>query len=66
MEPELTQQIIVDIREMGAILPSLIDYNGIKVIPATLTVGDYILSPKMCVERKALPDLEASFANGRL
>ncbi|WVF66815.1 hypothetical protein IAT40_001557 [Kwoniella sp. CBS 6097] len=59
-------RIIVDIREMGALLPSLIDAAGIKVIPSTLTVGDYILSPKMCVERKALPDLEASFANGRL
>lgn len=59
-------QIIVDIREMGALLPSLIDAAGIKVVPATLTVGDYVLSPKMVVERKALPDLEASFANGRL
>ncbi|WWD16753.1 hypothetical protein CI109_101184 [Kwoniella shandongensis] len=59
-------RIIVDIREMGALLPSLIDAAGIKVVPSTLTVGDYILSPKMCVERKALPDLEASFANGRL
>jgi DNA excision repair protein ERCC-4 len=51
---------------MGAILPSLIDYSGIKVVPATLTVGDYILTPKICVERKALPDLEASFNSGRL
>ncbi|KAK4688167.1 DNA excision repair protein ERCC-4, partial [Tremellales sp. Uapishka_1] len=59
-------RIIVDIREIGALLPSLIDAAGIKVVPATLTVGDYILSPKMCVERKSLPDLEASFANGRL
>jgi len=59
-------RIIVDIREMGALLPSLIDAAGIKVVPATLRIGDYILSPKMCVERKALPDLEASFANGRL
>ncbi|ORY29555.1 hypothetical protein BCR39DRAFT_532115 [Naematelia encephala] len=59
-------RIIVDIREIGALLPSLIDAAGVKVIPATLVVGDYILSPKMCVERKALPDLEASFANGRL
>lgn len=63
---KLMEKIIVDIREMGAVLPSLIDYAGIKVIPATLTVGDYILSPKMCVERKALPDLESSFINGRL
>ncbi|WVR04063.1 hypothetical protein IAU60_001062 [Kwoniella sp. DSM 27419] len=59
-------RIIVDIREMGALLPSLIDASGIKIVPTTLTVGDYILTPKMCVERKALPDLEASFANGRL
>jgi DNA excision repair protein ERCC-4 len=62
----LTLQILVDIREMGATLPSLIDDAGIKVVPLTLTVGDYILSPKMCVERKALPDLESSLANGRL
>ena len=59
-------RIIVDIREMGALLPSLIDSAGIKVVPLTLTVGDYILSPKMAVERKALPDLESSLANGRL
>ncbi|WVQ62983.1 uncharacterized protein L199_001132 [Kwoniella botswanensis] len=65
-EPVEDARIIVDIREMGALLPSLIDAAGIKVVPTTLTVGDYILSPKMCVERKALPDLEASFANGRL
>lgn len=62
----LTGQIIVDIRELGSLLPSLIDGAGIVVVPATLTVGDYILSPKMCVERKALPDLEQSLANGRL
>lgn len=67
MGPQLTTiQIIVDIRELGALLPSLIDAQGIQVVPATLTVGDYILSPKMCVERKALPDLEQSLANGRL
>ncbi|BEJ11286.1 hypothetical protein CspHIS471_0107080 [Cutaneotrichosporon sp. HIS471] len=59
-------RIVVDIRELGALLPSLIDAAGIIVVPATLTVGDYILTPKMCVERKALPDLEQSLANGRL
>lgn len=51
---------------MGALLPSLIDAAGIKVVPATLTVGDYIITPKMCIERKSLADLEGSFANGRL
>ena len=29
-------------------------------------VGDYILSPEMCVERKSLSDLRQSFLSGRL
>ena len=31
-----------------------------------LQVGDYILSPEMCVERKSLSDLRGSFISGRL
>jgi len=31
----------------------------------TLEVGDYVLSPTMAVERKALPDLLQSLASGR-
>jgi DNA excision repair protein ERCC-4 len=31
-----------------------------------LQVGDYILSPEMCVERKTLSDLRQSFISGRL
>ncbi len=29
-------------------------------------VGDYVLSPEMCVERKSLSDLRQSFLSGRL
>lgn len=29
-------------------------------------VGDYILSPEMCIERKSLSDLRSSFTSGRL
>ena len=29
-------------------------------------VGDYILSPEMCVERKSISDLKGSFISGRL
>jgi DNA excision repair protein ERCC-4 len=36
------------------------------VVPLTLTIGDYILSPSMCVERKSIPDLIQSFNSGRL
>lgn len=58
--------IIFDIRELGSDLPGLLHKAGMLVEPCTLQVGDYILSPEMCVERKSLPDLIQSFNSGRL
>ena len=34
--------------------------------PVFLKVGDYILSPDICVERKSISDLIGSLNNGRL
>lgn len=31
-----------------------------------LTVGDYILTPDICIERKSVKDLVSSFKDGRL
>lgn len=59
-------RVIVDVREFNSSLPNLLYRVGSKVIPCMLTVGDYILTPKICVERKAIPDLIASFKSGRL
>ncbi|KAJ6562354.1 hypothetical protein B0H19DRAFT_1144218 [Mycena capillaripes] len=59
-------QVIVDMREFRSTLPSLLHASNMLVIPATLTVGDYILTPDICVERKSLPDLISSFNSGRL
>ncbi|KAJ7624883.1 hypothetical protein FB45DRAFT_1086972 [Roridomyces roridus] len=59
-------QVIVDMREFRSTLPSLLHATDMLVIPATLTVGDYILTPDICVERKSLPDLVSSFNSGRL
>lgn len=59
-------QVIVDMREFRSTLPSLLHAAKMLVIPATLTVGDYILTPDMCVERKSIPDLMQSLASGRL
>lgn len=56
----------MDIREFRSSLPSLLHTSSIVVVPATLTVGDYVLTPDMCVERKSIPDLVASFNSGRL
>ncbi|XP_069763477.1 DNA repair endonuclease XPF isoform X2 [Narcine bancroftii] len=59
-------RIIVDLREFRSVLPSLIHRRGIDVEPITLEVGDYILTPDICVERKSVSDLIGSLNNGRL
>ncbi|KAM4698050.1 DNA repair endonuclease XPF [Rhinophrynus dorsalis] len=58
--------IIVDMREFRSELPSLIHRRGIDIEPVTLEVGDYILTPDICVERKSVSDLIGSLNNGRL
>lgn len=59
-------KVIVDMREFRSTLPSLLHASRLLVIPATLTVGDYIITPDICVERKSIPDLIQSFNSGRL
>lgn len=61
-------RVIVDSRELrdATALPLMLYREGIEVVAATLTVGDYILSPDLCVERKCIPDLLSSMNHGRL
>ncbi|KAI9101201.1 hypothetical protein DFS34DRAFT_578158 [Phlyctochytrium arcticum] len=59
-------QVIVDVREFRSSLPSLIHGRGITLKACTLEVGDYILSPDICVERKSVSDLISSLKSGRL
>ncbi|CAO1633670.1 unnamed protein product [Sympodiomycopsis kandeliae] len=59
-------RIIFDVRELGSELPGILYKSGMQVEGVTLQVGDYILSPEMCVERKSIPDLISSFNSGRL
>ncbi|KAL4235664.1 DNA repair endonuclease XPF [Mactra antiquata] len=61
-----TNKIIVDMREFRSDLPSLIHRRNIDIEPVTLEVGDYILTPDICVERKSVSDLIGSLNNGRL
>lgn len=58
--------VVVDIREFRSALPSLLHGNSMVVMPGTLTVGDYVLTPDICVERKSVNDLISSLRNGRL
>ena len=53
-------------REFRCELPSLIHKRGIDIEPITLEVGDYILTPEICIERKSISDLIGSLNNGRL
>lgn len=59
-------RVVVDIREFRSPLALEMYRIGIQIIPVTLTVGDYIISPRICIERKSVRDLIASFRNGRL
>ncbi|XP_053550306.1 DNA repair endonuclease XPF [Bombina bombina] len=65
-QTSVQQTIIVDMREFRSELPSLIHRRGIDIEPVTLEVGDYILTPDICVERKSISDLIGSLNNGRL
>lgn len=59
-------QIVVDIREFRSDLPCLIHKRGLEVVPVMITIGDYILTPEICVERKSISDLIGSLNSGRL
>jgi DNA excision repair protein ERCC-4 len=58
--------VVVDVREFMSSLPSILHQSGFKLMPVTLEVGDYVLSPDICVERKSVPDLIGSLQSGRL
>lgn len=60
------KDVIVDIRELRAKLPFLLYLNGLNVIPVQLTVGDFVISDEVCIERKSVPDLKSSLEKGRL
>ena len=61
-------RVVVDVREFmaSAALPAALHARGLTLSPCTLEVGDYVLSPALCVERKAIPDLRQSLSSGRL
>lgn len=59
-------RVVVDVREFRSSLPSLLHGRNMVVIPCMLTVGDYVPTPTICIERKSIKDLISSFQDGRL
>ncbi|KAJ1656170.1 DNA repair protein RAD16 [Dispira simplex] len=67
LHPDQTESIVViDVREFRSALPPVLHGEGFVLQPCTLIVGDYVLSPTVCVERKSITDLINSFSSGRL
>lgn len=65
-ENQSKSKVIVDVREFRASLPSILHQHGYEVIPLSISVGDYIISPKIALERKSTSDLIQSLTHGRL
>ena len=59
---------MVDTREFSSSTPIYLHEKGFWLVPMVLTVGDYVLSDQICVEKQAVGtnDLFESFKSGRL
>jgi DNA excision repair protein ERCC-4 len=64
----IRQTILVDTRELRSALPFVLYKNHLDIIPTTLSIGDYIVSRDICIERKSVTgnDLQQSLISGRL
>jgi Fanconi anemia group M protein len=59
-------KIIVDKRERNLEIMDRLSDSGIDLNFAQLPVGDYIVSDRICVERKTVSDFESSIMDNRL
>ncbi|MGB9732806.1 MAG: ERCC4 domain-containing protein [Candidatus Micrarchaeia archaeon] len=59
-------KILVDNRERNLALMEVLSEMGAELEFSSLPVGDYILSDRVCVERKGVSDFENSIMDGRL
>ncbi len=59
-------RIIVDNRERNLTMQEELVNLGVEINFAQLPVGDYILSDRVCIERKTVQDFEKSIIDNRL
>ena len=59
-------RVVVDERERQSGVPEALSKLSVRVYYSTLSVADYVISPEVAVERKALPDFVSSVYDGRL
>lgn len=61
-----TLKIIIDNRERNLEIIDTLSDSGVDLSFAQLPVGDYIVSDRMCIERKTVGDFENSIIDNRL
>ncbi len=59
-------KLIMDYRERNIELLESLNQENIKIEVQNLPVGDYLISNRICIERKTLQDFENSIIDGRL
>jgi len=59
-------RVVVDERERGCGVPEQLSRLNVRVYFSRLPTADYVISPEIAVERKALPDFVSSVYDGRL
>jgi len=59
-------RVVVDERERPSGVPEKLAQLEVRVYYSTLPVADYVISPEIAVERKALRDFVSSVYDGRL
>ncbi len=59
-------RIIMDNRERVDELIDTLKEKGLEIEVKSVPVGDYIISSRICVERKTVSDFESSIISGRL
>jgi DNA excision repair protein ERCC-4 len=59
-------RVVVDERERNSGVPDFLSKLDVRVYFSRLSVGDYVVSPEIAVERKSLGDLVSSVYDGRL
>ncbi|HUC38841.1 MAG TPA: ERCC4 domain-containing protein [Candidatus Acidoferrum sp.] len=59
-------RVIVDERERNKELMEGLELNGVEIDQRTIEVGDYVISDRVCIERKTVSDFESSLMSGRL
>ncbi|MDE1824568.1 MAG: hypothetical protein KGH74_04710 [Candidatus Micrarchaeota archaeon] len=59
-------KMIVDNRERDLSIIEGLSGNGVDITFAQLPVGDYVVSDRICIERKTVSDFESSIIDNRL